>query len=181
MACIEFDAQYIFWMTPELLNKLLPMLNTQAVWSLATAQPLIVKVLQNTLTWNQLIRGSSHWSMSTVHPASKEFSEITLELNRTEMSYLAGILKKMKDPKPYLIDLLNLICQRFPPYDYFHVRVNCPRHTSHPVSVLGILLLEDTEGALGSAIQEIKAICLHKIEDPWLTAIGSRGLVSRGR
>ena len=63
------------------------------------------------------------------------------------MSYLAGILKKMKDPKPYLIDLLNLICQRFPPYDYFHVRVNCPRHTSHPVSVLGILLLEDTEGA----------------------------------
>ena len=50
MACIEFDAQYIFWMTPELVNKLLPMLSTQAVWSLATAQPLIVKVLQNTLT-----------------------------------------------------------------------------------------------------------------------------------
>ena len=66
------------------------------------------------------------------------------------MSYLAGILKKMKDPKPYLIDLLNFICQRFPPYDYFHVRVSCPRHTSHPVSVLGILLLEDTEGALGT-------------------------------
>ena len=108
-------------------------------------------------------------------------SKSTLELNRTEMSYLAGVLKKMKDPKPYLIDLLDLICQRFPPYDYFHVRVSCPRHTSHPVSVLWILLLEDTEGALGSAMQEIKAICLHKIEDPWLTAIGSRGLVSRGR
>ena len=158
------------------MTKLLPMLDTHAVWSLATAQPLIVKVVQNSLTWNQIIRRSSYYDEHTerVSYQARRSFEDSLELNRTEMSYLSGVLKKMEDPKPHLMELLDLICERFPPHDYFHVEVSCPRHISHSVSTLGFLLLEDTEGALGSTVQKIKTVILHAMKDPWLSALGAR-------
>ena len=172
-SCPDYDAQNKVWRSPELVNKLLPMLDTHAVWSLATAQPLIVKVLQNSLTWNQIISFYDEHTERVSYQARRSFED-SLELNRTEMGYLSGVLKKMEDPKPHLMELLDLICERFPPHDYFHVQVSCPRHISHSVSTLGFLLLEDTEGALGSTVQKIKTVILYEMEDPWLSALGAR-------
>ena len=54
----------------------------------------------------------------------------------------------------------------------FHL--SCPCKRSHSVSHLGFLLLEEVEGALKSAEQEVETVFLGWLEEPWLSALESR-------
>ena len=80
----------------------------------------------------------------------------------------------MKDPKLSMLELIHVICERFPPVfdevlmnqwgprfddcvtDVEFVQLKCPGcpRSPHQVSQLGFLLLEEVEGALGSAEQK---------------------------
>ena len=66
----------------------------------------------------------------------------------------------MEDPDVFLLQLLHVICDRFPSLGVREsddkpvlFQVGCPCKTSHPVSHLGFILLEEVEEALGTAEQ----------------------------
>ena len=66
----------------------------------------------------------------------------------------------MEDPDVFLLQLLHVICDRFPSVGVREsddkpvlFQVGCPCKTSHPVSHLGFILLEEVQEALGTAEQ----------------------------
>ena len=182
----------IFWRTPELVERLLPYLDTRSVSELARAHQLTAQLLQGTVSWNNLVARSCPYIQNFhVAPSSwkweeqfHDWIEDNLLQHRTKIGWLITILKKMKNPKASLLELLHVICERFPPVAYQSHEVcdlkpmlfcvSCPCKRSHPVSHLGFLLLEEVEGALGSALQELEKVYLLNIEEPWLAAICSR-------
>ena len=189
------DAEKKFWRTPELVECLLPYLNTRSVSKLAQAHQLTVEVLQGTALWNKLVFRSCpyYWSRNTSlysgvpEKWKRKFHKWTVEsfaVHSTPIRWLVAILKKMENPKDSLLELLHVICERFPPVT-FHLgettgrdpmlfKVSCPCKRSHQVSHLGFLLLEKVEGALGSALQEIERVYLQYLEEPWFSAVCSR-------
>ena len=117
--------------------------------------------------------------------AAKKFWE-TPELveNLLLIKHLVAILKLMRDPRPLLLDLLDLICERFPPHDiHFQpermsiVRLACqgPRHPEgHVTPFSGFLLLEEVESAFGSALLNIETIMAETLKEPCLSALSQR-------
>ena len=75
-----------------------------------------------------------------------------------------------------MLDLLGVICERFPPMDNACVQVSCPNHPSHSVLPLGFLLLEHVEAVFGSAEQKVEKILVPHLVDPLLTALSPRVL-----
>ena len=145
--------------------------------------------LQGTISWNNLVANSYPYIQNFyAAPACWKWDvqfhgwiEDQILQHRANIGWLIAILKKMKSPRVSLLELLHGICERFPPVVYqLHVnesmlfRVSCPCKRSHPVPHLGFLLLEEVDGALGSAMQELEKVSLLNIEEPWLSAISSR-------
>ena len=55
------------------------------------------------------------------------------------------------------------------------VQLRCPcQRSPHQVSQLGFLLLEEVEGALGSAKQKVEKVDMADIHDTWIEALNSR-------
>ena len=78
-----------------------------------------------------------------------------------------------------MLDLLDLICKKFCQSDQFRqsdLKVGCARHPrGHIVSLSGFRLLEEVEGGLGTAEQQLIGITLAgALMDPGLTALASR-------
>ena len=55
-SCREDTAVEKFLKIPELLEKLIPLLDVNSIASLAEVQPMIIKILQRATLWNNLIR-----------------------------------------------------------------------------------------------------------------------------
>ena len=155
---------------PELVEKLLSCLDINSIHSLCQALPSVVKVVRGNTFWNKLIR------RTCITPV------LTLTVpGWTRLSHLLGILKLMKDPGSPLLDLLDLICEKYPSLktngknrrsDF--VQVRCPRHGSHSVSPAGFLILEKVEAALESTEQSIKSFELRHLEEPTMSNLSSR-------
>ena len=182
------SAEKMFWQTRELVDKLVPFLDVESVSRLAEAHHLTAQVLQDTSrTWKKLVERScpyyehvedfSYWARNyhdcVTERASKE----------ENISHLTRILKEMENPKVPLVELLHVICNRFPPVLFkpalengrpmaFHLR--CPCKSSHSVNHLGFLLLEKVEGALKSAEQEVETAFLQELIEPWLSSLDAR-------
>ena len=138
-----------FWITPELVEKLLPFLDPESILVLAQCYETVAGVLQGTCIWNQFIRRAFLDQENRSH------------LNLDVVRCLVGILKLMKKPKGPRADLLELICQRFPPEEHQQtfLHQSCPRHPEgHQTSREGFLLLEEVEGAFGSTDMKIETI-----------------------
>ena len=143
------EAQKKFWETPELLEKLLHFLDPESTYHLAQAHDLTKTVLQGQFIWNQFIR------RSCPRPGSSGV-----------VNTLVALLKLMKNPSRQLLDLLDVICDRFSteeeddddgPKPSFHM--SCQRHPDgHLVSFEGLHVLEVVESAFGSAKQSVEAI-----------------------
>ena len=84
----------------------------------------------------------------------------------------------LRNPKFLLLDLLHVICAKCPPMDPRPQRdfalslgnsilMTCPsaNYSSSYVSPSGFSLLEEVEGALGTAEQEIKIIQLQRLQN----------------
>ena len=94
---------------------------------------------------------------------------------------LTKVLKRMENPKPLQLDLLEYICQKKPGRGLPSVcviSVSCPCNTSagHSVSGEGFLLIEAVEGAFASAEQQIEKISVEELSESesLLSALSSR-------
>ena len=86
------------------------------------------------------------------------------------------ILKRMKNQKAPLLDLLDLILEQGPAPAYgLAVEMGCPRHPgSHLIRFEDFQLLEKIEGALGTAEQTVRSVNFGWMEEPALSARISR-------
>ena len=158
--------------TPELVSYLLPFLNLKSILSLAEAHDFTRAILQKSFNWDKLVRRycPSHHQYDHFDMQSDPDAEEKID----RVKSLVAILKLMAKPKVLLPNLLDVICERFSPREdssavppsldgdpvyvpsNYPVSVTCPSHPDgHNVSLLGLVLLEEAEGAFGTALQEL--------------------------
>ena len=196
---MEEMASKKFWEIPELLEMLLPHLDSASILELAKAHRPTIQILQCGSNWDKLIQRTSPYSarksLGAVYlKGNSDSSWLTknLEAKKAELLPLIKMLAMMEEPQDCLVNLLDLICTRFPigesgrPLRYVKaangktvpvpeaVKVTCPNHTSHKVSSLGFLLLEEVEGALGSAEQSVQWLGVAELEGILLSSLGAR-------
>ena len=161
MSIEAFGAQEKFLKTPELVSYLLPFLNFKSILSLAEAHDFTRALLQKSFNWDKLVRrycpSHNHYDHFDIQsdPAAEEKID--------HVKGLVAILKLMAKPKVLLPNLLDVICERFSPKEdstavpsNYPVSLTCPSHPhGHNVSLLGFVLLEEAEGAFGTALQEL--------------------------
>ena len=191
----SFDAKLKFWSTPEMVATLFPFLDLLSMSKLAQAHKLVAKILQdNPSTWKILLRRCSPFFENRPHdqPDWTRWVNYLLLSNKPDVTNLTEILREMKDPKMAMLELLHVICERFPPIfdevlmeqwgvgrydvDCELVQLKCPGcpRSPHQVSQLGFLLLEEVEGAFGSGEQAVEKVLIANFDGPWLNAINSR-------
>ena len=113
-----YSAEIKFWNNPYLMEILIPFLDSRSIVSLAKAHPLVLQVLQGKSVWNKLVRRVCPFSFGYVME-----NEIVADTEErlagvmAQMNHLVQILKMMDDPADRLLDLLDVICERFPPVD----------------------------------------------------------------
>ena len=161
----------MFWRTPELVDSLLPFLDGDSTLILAKVLPLALNIILGKTSWRKLVR--------RICPHDSDFEE-ALVSNKKRMLVLADILKMAEEPKPLLLDLLHVICERFPPLKRAHllrlevpgpefIEVSCGCGlVSHSVQPCGFSLLEAVEEALGTGEQLVKRASLDLLEEPLL-------------
>ena len=88
----------IFWMTEDLVEHLLPMLDLPSTHAIASTSPLALSLVKRPLVWKQLLQSS--WKLFC-----KDFNNVDL---------MVDLLKLMNDPEPQLLSFLEHICQNFP-------------------------------------------------------------------
>ena len=162
---------------------------------LAKAHQLTAQVLEEgTRTWQKLVNRScpfyEHYKELPVEDYTNAQWEVSyrdctqdrLSRQQANISHLTSILREMENPKLPLLELLHTICERFPPVIFrpeengrpmaFHL--SCPCKRSHAVTHLGFLLLEEVEGGLESAEQQVKTVFLRHLWGPWFSPLESR-------
>ena len=132
------------WNTPELVEKLVSLLDPVSTLGLVQSEVLDKKILQKSLSlsaWNQLIRRSSSYGEG---PHRKAL------LEKEDVKDAVKIFKliNLEHPNIYLVPLLDVICQFLPGKQ---VEVICPYHSNpHSISSYAFLLLEEVESIPGS-------------------------------
>ena len=182
------EAEKLFWRTPELVESLLHFLDPPSILELGQVHPLTIGVMQGTSTWSRFIRRSCPFEPETEPPnlqtSHVSVSEEEIEQKVMELKPIIGVLQLIDSPQLHLLDLLEIICQRFPPRDWGEmardVKVSCPSHKFHNVSALGFVLLELIEGALGSLEQKILSVFVCCISGPLSSALKSRMIRQEG-
>ena len=145
---------------------------------------LTVGLLQGSPSWDKLVRRSCPYNQNR-NEEEKSFHdwiEDQADSHGFPIKCLAKILVEMKNPEDSMLELLHVICQRFPPIAYMGDEVHqpmlfqlsCPCKRSHSVSHLGFLLLEVAEVVTGSAAQQVEKVKIGRMEGPWLTGLGNR-------
>ena len=166
---VETEAGRKFWQTPELVDKLMLMLDVRSMLSLAEVQPLAVRILRaGSQPWKKLIKDAlDNPFIKYVHGPSR------FQRQRTLVQKISTtVLAKMESRRPLLMELLDLICAKynaeerpivngqpmFRTRDSSRLQVSCPHHVSHTVTAYGFILLEDCEGTIGSSEQNLVSI-----------------------
>ena len=138
---MEEMASKKFWEIPELVERLFPFLDASSTLSLARAHPPTVRILQGGLNWIQFIRRSCPSPVINYegksHLSDCDWAIEAAEQKKQELRPVVQLLKMMKNPRSYLLDLLDLICERFGGEESFQDRFGayivmaCPRHTTN--------------------------------------------------
>ena len=173
MSSAGHEALEKFWKTPELVEMLLPFLNAKNTLNLARTRLFNIQILQGFLVWNKLIRRTVSRKLPCIGVLAKP-----------DLAPFIPILKMMKDHKPSLLDLLNLLCKRYPsrpPELSEEVTLRCcSSDQTKLVSPLGFMLLEVVEVAFGSTEQCIERIHIDQLansftlEGRWLSSLSAR-------
>ena len=169
-------AEKKFWKMPELVTKLVSFLDGQSTLVLAQAHQLTLEVVQQPFVWNKVVRRTC--------PDSKNLQNLQIQIlfamNEDKMKPLLAILDMSKGAHEMKLTLLEVICERFPPYldeeeimtETVEVSFSCP---NQPVSPLGFLLLEEVELASGFPPNlKVANASLAVLKEPLLTALSRR-------
>ena len=126
------------------------------------------RILQRGFNWIQFIRRSCPSPVIDYESMPENFNFCywaieAAEQKKQELKPVVQLLKMMKNPRSYLLDLLDIICETFGGKESFQdrfgasIKMACPRHAAnHTVDAVGFLLLEEVEAAMGSAEQKLK-------------------------
>ena len=165
-----------FWEIPELVEKLVALLDPLSTTCLAQSGVMETDIFQKSMSskvWKNFIRQSSSVSVDREVLLREDVKRLVAVLN----------LMKVEDPTNFLVALLDLVSAQFPscqgesfPFERNgRVEVTSP-HRTEPLttSLWGFLLLEDVEAALGRAEQSIRSISVDKLCEPFLSAVASR-------
>ena len=184
----DLSSGEIFLALPELIESLLPFLDTGTTLSLCKAYKPTIEVLKGAAVWDKLIRRTCAF----IKNLDDSWDLGIIESRRTEMGHLTKILKMMENPLPLMIDLLDVISQVFLPYKpppgqvlyrggIFdeYVQLSCPRHqASHVVSPEGFLLLEQVEEVMGLTLQQkVEKVAVYCNWDPLRGSLSAQPLV----
>ena len=173
------EAERKFWRTPDLLERLLAVLDAKSVLALVKGLPPALAIIQRKPTWIKLVkRVCSNIEDPRFDSVSYSLQQVAAE-HRSGLIPLVGILKRMTSNfRPRLLDLLDVICEGNPPVLRENVseliKVTCTRHTCHEVSPYGFLLLETVEGAMDTTMQMVEQVDLYCLKEPWFTGLQAR-------
>ena len=194
------EAERKFWRTPDLLERLLAVLDAKSVLALVKGLPPALAIIQRKPTWIKLVKrvcsnieDPQFGTIGSDSCSHEEFLQQVAE-HRSGLIPLVDIMKLMTSNfRPRLLDLLDVICEGNPPVlrenvsedSYFEecwndlagpelIKVTCTRHTSHEVSPYGFLLLETVEGAMDTTMQMVERVALYHLEEPWFTGLQAR-------
>ena len=146
-----------FLETPELVEMLLPFLDAENTLAFAESGVINIKILQGTLAWKKLVRRTIP---SNKNPFLNNHRDI--QNREDEVAPLIEILMMMQDCKSSELDLLNLICERFPPTVEEEAEavtlLSSSSSQTKTVSPLGFFLLEEVESVLGSLEYQVEQI-----------------------
>ena len=98
------EAEKMFWRTPELVDRLLPLLDPASTLALAQALPLTVGLIQATHNWSRFIRKFCPFSP----PKDKvNYKPRIAKQKVAEVRPLVRILQMMESPEFNLVALLD--------------------------------------------------------------------------
>ena len=153
---------------------------------------MTVDLLEGTPSWDKLVRRSCGYNQSFCQEVDEEWGiepgifedwiPAQIELHRPPIDCLTKILTEMKNPGDSLLEVLHVICERYPPMAFTAAEIckpmlfqlSCPCKRSHSVSHMGFLLLEAVEGAMGSATQKVVKVKIGRMQDLWLVPLSNR-------
>ena len=193
------EAEGLFWMTPELVENLLSFLDPASILALAKTHPLTREVLQSGFNWTRFLKRSCPKQSFTLRPRFQRLLppddepwinnlrivSLMEHYASEDLEPIIEILLLIGKPESHLLKLLDLICERFPPYVTEpeirdHVKVVCPCQEVHDVSPFGLELLEKVERRNGTCLQQVDTIQMRSIiHGPILSALKS-GMLRRG-
>ena len=194
------EAEVMFWMTPELVENLLSFLDPASILALAKTHPLTREVLQSGFNWTRFLKRSCPKQSFTLRPRFQRLLppddepwinnlrivSLMEHYASEDLEPIIEILLLIGKPESHLLQLLDLICENFPPYVTEreipdHVKVACPCQEVHDVSPFGLQLLEKVERSTDTCLQQVDTIRMGSIHGapflgPILPALKSRML-----
>ena len=188
------EAERSFWMTPELVENLLSFLDPASILALAKTHPLTREVLQGGFNWTRFLKRSCPKQSFTLRPRFQRLLpqdepwthklrivSLMEHYASQDLEPIIEILLIIGKPESHLLQLLDLICERFPPYVTEpeirdQVKVACPCKEVHDVSPFGLQLLEKVERSTDTCLQQVDTIRMWSFLGPILPALKSRML-----
>ena len=191
----EMDAEAKVWEIFELKEKILLYLDPYSLLCLVQSRVCSVQFLTGKTVWKRLVRRTCPYGprISVAGPQCIGCKDC-IGTKSAGLLHLAEILKTFQDPKALLIDLLHVVVDRFPPpenersrsnhlADTFgravdrrgeFVQVSCTcLSSSHSMSLLGFLVLEEVLSALACTEQKVERISVENLAEPWISALAS--------
>ena len=95
-----------------MVDRLMTFLGGQSTLALVKALPLALEVIQRRSMWTKLVRRVCPYDTD-----DGESDEEVVANYRSKVMNLVEILRMTEDPNPLLLDLLHIICKRFPSVD----------------------------------------------------------------
>ena len=162
---------------PELIERLVSFLDARSTLCLLRSRVMDKETREKSFSskaWNQLIRRTPRMVGGMWEDGM---------LQKEGVRDLVKILKLMQleEPHTFMLPLLDQICESSPDVPDEHIAIRCRCHTEpHIVSWGAFLLLEEVEGAFGTAEQSIQSVFKVSVApDGLLRAITSRMLRQR--
>ena len=170
MALEKSLAKEKLWKIPELVERLASMLDPRSVLYLIQSSVIDKDILQKSLS-------SKAWSRLIKHSSYDEG-----KLQREDVRDLIRVLRFLEpeEPSAFLLPLLHEICKSRPSYQtlnpHLNVQLVCPscHPDPHSITLEAFLMLEEVEGAFGTAEQSVKSISVVGLQEPMLSALSSR-------
>ena len=175
------DAIQEFWMSEDLLEQLLPMLDPPTTVAFASVNPLAVSVLFRPLAWRRFLKrsfkptGSSKQDFQNAHMISD-----LLEMANSKESRLLGSKAARESLSLQLWSFVDHICQVFPGMDEKAAKSHLAREArlgkveeiklllggnSKSVSLDGFLILDRVEWYMGSNAIVVEEMTLDRLAD----------------
>ena len=176
-------SEKLFWMSPELVESLLPLLDITSITMLAKTHPLTIGIVQRGLNWSRIIK--RNWPPEQALAVQEPFAKRKNAAVRA-LEPIIEVLHLMGKPESQLLELLHIICRRFPSNKAGAlpdlVKVSCQCHeVSHDVSSLGFVLLEFVENSTGTSYQQVLSVYVWNIKHSIFPSLKSRLPSSGGK